>query len=243
MELQGRTALVTGGTSGIGLATARLLARSGAEVVISGRDVRRGEDAARSAQEDGAVRFVAGDLADLESVAELARETGAVDILVNNAGAFPTALTVEQSVADYQRIFDTNVRGAYFLVAALVPNMLAKKAGSIVNVTTLAAHKAFASTSAYSASKAALDALTRTWAVEFADGGVRVNSVAPGPTRTEGVLAELGPDGNEGFAKQLGLIRTAQPSEIAEAIVFLASPRASYINGATLHVDAGGNVF
>jgi len=243
VELQGQTALVTGGTSGIGLATARLLARAGAEVVISGRDVRRGADAARELQADGAVRFVRADLADLESVAELARESGSVDILINNAGAFPTALTVEQSVADYERIFDTNVRGAYFLVAALAPGMLAKGAGSIVNVTTLAAHKAFATTSAYSASKAALDALTRTWAVEFAEGGVRVNSVAPGPTRTEGVLAEWGPEGNEGMAKALGLARTAQASEIAEAIYFLASPRASYVNGTTLHVDAGGRAF
>ncbi len=243
MELQGKTALVTGGTSEIGLATARLLARGGAEVVISGRDVRRGEGAADSAQADGSVRFVPADLADLESVAELGRQSGPVDILVNNAGAFPTALTVEQNVADYERIFDTNVRGAYFLVATLVPHMLAKGAGSIVNVTTLAAHKAFAATSAYSASKAALASLTRTWAAEFAEGGVRVNSVAPGPTRTEGVLAAWGPEGNEGMAKELGLARTADASEIAEAIYFLASPRASYINGTTLHVDAGGRVF
>ncbi|MFF1817330.1 SDR family NAD(P)-dependent oxidoreductase [Kribbella sp. NPDC058245] len=239
MELQGKTALVTGGTSGIGLATARLLAKAGAEVIISGRDGRRGEEAARSAQ----ARFVPADLADLESVAELSRQSGPVDILVNNAGAFPTAMTVEQSVADYERIFDTNVRGAFFLVAALVPHMLAQGAGSIVNVTSLAAHKAFAGTSAYSASKAALGSLTRTWAAEFAEGGVRVNSVAPGPTRTEGVVAELGPDGNEGFAKQLGLQRTAQSAEMAEAIYFLASPRASYVNGTTLHVDAGGNIF
>jgi len=239
MELQGQKALVTGGTSGIGLATARLLAKAGAEVIVSGRDVRRGEEAARSVR----ARFVRADLAELESVTELAQEAGPVDILVNNAGAFPTAPTVEQSVADYQRTFDTNVRGPYFLVAALVPHMVAKGNGSIVNVTTLSAHKAFAGTSAYSASKAALDSLTRTWAVEFAAGGVRVNSVAPGPTRTEGVLAEWGPEGNEGFAKQLGLSRTARPEEIAEAICFLASPRASYINGTTLHVDAGGNVF
>ncbi|TDD42653.1 SDR family oxidoreductase [Kribbella antibiotica] len=240
MELQGKKALVTGGTSGIGLATARLLAGAGAEVIISGRNVERGEKAAR---DHDAVRFMAADLSDLESVAELARQSGPVDILVNNAGAFPTALTVDQSVADYARIFDTNVRGAYFLVAALVPHMLAKGEGSIVNVTTLAAHRAFATTSAYSASKAALASLTRTWAVEFAEGGVRVNSVAPGPTRTEGVLAEWGPDGNEGMAKALGLQRTADPREIAEAIYFLASPRASYINGTTIHVDAGGAAF
>ncbi|MFD5702234.1 SDR family NAD(P)-dependent oxidoreductase [Streptomyces lasiicapitis] len=243
MELQGKTALVTGGTSGIGLAAARLLARAGAEVVISGRDVQRGKNAVHAAQEDGVVRFIPADLGDLDSVAELARQSGPVDILINNAGTFPTSLTVEQSVADYERIFDTNVRGAYFLVAALVPHMLAKGEGSIVNVTSLAAFKGFPAASAYSASKAALTSLTRTWAKEFADGGVRVNSVAPGPTRTEGVLAEWGEEGNEGVAKELGIQRTADAREIAEAIHFLASPRAAYITGTTLHVDAGGTAF
>ncbi|MEO3793003.1 SDR family oxidoreductase [Nonomuraea sp. B10E15] len=239
--MQGKTALVTGGTSGIGLATARLLARAGAEVVITGRDVQRGENAVHAAREDGAVRFVAADMADLDAVAALGRQSGPVDILVNNAAAFPSSLTVEQSVSGYERIFDTNVRGAYFLVAALVPAMMEKGEGSIVNVTSLAATRAFAGASVYSASKAALAALTRTWALEFADGGVRVNSVSPGPTRTEGVLAEYGPEGNEGLAKSMG-IRTASSQEIAEAIYFLASPRAGYITGTTLHVDAGGAV-
>ncbi|AQZ68239.1 3-oxoacyl-[acyl-carrier protein] reductase [[Actinomadura] parvosata subsp. kistnae] len=243
MELRGKTALVTGGTSGIGLATARLLARAGADVVITGRDARRGKDAVHATREDGEVRFVPSDLADLDSVAELSRSSGPVDILVNNAGAFPAALTLEQSVAGYDRVFNTNVRGPYFLVAALVPHMIERGGGSIVNVTTLAAHRGFSGASAYSASKAALASLTRTWALEFADGGVRVNSVAPGPTRTEGVLAEWGEEGNEGVARDLGLTRTAAPSEIAEAILFLASPRASYITGTTLHVDAGGTAF
>jgi NAD(P)-dependent dehydrogenase (short-subunit alcohol dehydrogenase family) len=242
MELQGKTALVTGGTSGIGLAAARLLARADADVVITGRDVQRGKNAVQAAQEDGVVRFVPADVADLDSVAELGRQSGPVDILVNNAGAFPASLTVEQSVEGYERIFDTNVRGAYFLVATLVPHMLEKGEGRIVNVTTLAAFKGFPGTSAYSASKAALASLTRTWAAEFADGGVRVNSVAPGPTRTEGVLAEFGEEGNEGVARSLGIKRTAGAPEIAEAICFLASPRASYITGTTIHVDLGGAV-
>lgn len=243
MELQGKTALVTGGTSGIGLATARLLAREGADVVISGRNAERGEKAARAAQEDGAVRYLRADSADLDSVARLARESGPVDILVNSAGAFPASPTVEQSVEDYERVFNTNVRGVYFLVAALVPHMLAAGGGSIVNVTSLAAFKAFPGTSVYGATKAAVASLTRTWAAEFADGGVRVNCISPGPTRTAGVLAEFGEQGNEGVAESLGLKRTADAREMAEAICFLASPRAGYINGTTLHVDAGGSVF
>ena len=243
MEFHGKTALVTGGTSGIGLATARLLAREGADVVISGRDPERGEKAERVAREDGSVRYVQADMADLESVAELARRSGPVDVLVNNAGVFPVAPALDQSVEGYEEVFAVNVRGPYFLVAALVPDMLAKGGGAIVNVSTLAAHRGFAGASVYGASKAALEALTRAWAKEFGDGGVRVNSVSPGPVRTEGVVAAYGDEGNEPVARALGIPRTAEPRELAEAICFLASPRAGYVNGTTLHVDAGGAVF
>ena len=239
MELQGKTALVTGGTAGIGLETTRLLARAGADVVITGRDVERGKRALDDIQEAGTVRFVQADLSDLDSVAELARQSGPVDILVNNAGAFPTALTVEQSVETFERIFDTNVRGAYFLVAQLVPHMLEKGEGAIVNVTTVAAFKGFPGASVYSASKSAMSSLTRTWAAEFAAGGVRVNSVAPGPTRTEGVLVEWG-ESIEDVAQGTAMKRTAKAHEIAEAIYFLLTPRASYITGSTVHVDGGG---
>ncbi|MEV4568595.1 SDR family oxidoreductase [Nonomuraea sp. NPDC049419] len=243
MELQGKIALVTGGTSGIGLATARRLAREGAEVVISGRDGRRGKDAERAAQEDGSIRYVPADMADLGSVAELARQSGPVDILVNNAGIFPTAATLDQTPEGYEEIFATNVRGPFFLVAALVPHMLAKGEGSIVNISTLAAHRGFAGASVYGASKAALEALTRAWAKEFGDGGVRVNAVSPGPVRTEGVVAAYGEEGNEPVARGLGIPRTARPEELAEAIYFLASPRAGFVNGTTFFVDLGGGVF
>lgn len=237
MELANQTALVTGGTAGIGLACARLLAREGAAVVITGRDPVRGTQAA--ADIGGDVEFVRADLADLESVKTLVREAGDVDIIVNNAASFPSALTIEQDITSFEAIFDTNVRGAYSLVAQLVPGMLARGHGSIVNVTSLVASKGVPSASGYSASKAALESLTRTWAVEFGSHGVRVNSVAPGPTRTEGVAAEWG-ETNEELGRALPLGRTASPTEIAEAVLFLASPRASFITGSTLHVDGGG---
>lgn len=236
-ELTGHTALVTGGTAGIGLESARSLARAGAAVTITGRNVERGEKAL--AELGMGVQFVAADLADLESVRSLARQCGDVDILVNNAASFPGASTVEQDVASFERTFDTNVRGAYFLVASLVPGMLSRRSGSIVNVTSMVAFKGVAGASTYSASKAALESLTRTWAAEFGSHGVRVNSVAPGPTATEGVLAEWG-DTNEALGRALPLGRTADPREIAEAVLFLASPRSSFITGSTLHADGGG---
>jgi NAD(P)-dependent dehydrogenase (short-subunit alcohol dehydrogenase family) len=237
VELVDHKALITGGTAGIGFQAARLMAAEGAEVVLSGRDQQRGEAAAERI--GGAARFVRADLADLESVQSLVAQSGDVDIVVNNAASFPGALTVDQDVASFESIFDTNVRGAYFLVAGLVPGMLERGRGSIVNVTSMVAFKGVAGASGYSASKAALESLTRTWAAEFGKHGVRVNSVAPGPTRTEGVAAEWG-ETNEELGRALPLGRTAYAAEIAEAVLFLASPRSSFITGSTLHADGGG---
>lgn len=238
MELIDHTAVVTGGTAGIGLEAARLLASEGATVIISGRDPVRGELAVQAIGPNA--RFVQTDMADAESVQALVQQCGEVDIIVNNAASFPSALTVDQDMPSFETMFDTNVRGAYFLVAGLVPGMLERGRGSIVNITTMVAAKGVAGASGYSASKAALESLTRTWAAEFGASGVRVNSVAPGPTRTPGVAAEWG-EVNEELGKALPLGRTAHPAEIAEAVLFLSSPRASFITGSTLHVDGGGS--
>ncbi|MGU3498504.1 SDR family NAD(P)-dependent oxidoreductase [Mycobacterium sp. C31M] len=237
MDLKNKTALITGGTAGIGLATARLFAEAGATVLIAGRDRIRGESAA--ADIGGDVRFLPVDMGDLESVAELVRASGDVDILVNNAARFPGAATVDQDVASFESTFDTNVRGLYFLVAGLVPSMLARGAGSIINVTSLVASKGVPGASVYSASKAAVESLTRTWAAEFGPRGVRVNTVAPGPTDTEGVYAEWG-DTNAELGRALPMGRTAAPAEIAQAVLFLASPSSSFVTGLTLHADGGG---
>lgn len=238
-ELHGRTALITGGTSGIGLETARLFVREGANVIVSGRSAERGARAVADLPNGpGTVRFVAADLENLDSVSILAEQAGPVDILVNNASVFPAAPTVEQSIAAFQQMFDINVRGTYFLTASLIPAMLDRGKGSIVNVSSGSASMGVPGVSGYSATKAALESLTRTWAAEFSPHGLRVNSIAPGPTVTEGVLAEMG-DVSAELAGSLPLRRTARPSEIAEAIFFLASPRSSYVTGANLAVDGG----
>ncbi|MFF0040254.1 SDR family NAD(P)-dependent oxidoreductase [Streptomyces mirabilis] len=165
MEFRDRKALVTGGATGIGFATARLLAREGAEVVIAGRSEEAGAKAA--AVLGGRARFLQADLRDPESVRRLVEEASDVDVLVNNAGAFPFAPTAEQGLNAFQQLFETNVQGPFFLTAALAQKMAARGGGSIVNVTTIAAQRGIPGTAAYGSTKAAVESLTRTWAVEF----------------------------------------------------------------------------
>lgn len=239
MQLEDRVALITGSTSGIGAETARLFASEGAEVVVTGRQRDRGEQVVREiCDAGGRARFIDADLTDRASIRRVAEEAGEVDILVNNAAAFPMGRTVEQDADSFDRAIEANLRAPYFLTAALVPGMLARGRGSIVNVSTMAAKIGMPGLSVYGATKAALESLTRTWAAEFAGSGVRVNGVSPGPTATDGVIARWG-NSLDDLGRTTLLSRTAAPSEIAQAILFLASDRSSYITGATLAADGG----
>jgi NAD(P)-dependent dehydrogenase (short-subunit alcohol dehydrogenase family) len=233
------TALVTGSTSGIGAVTAALLAAEKYDVIVSGRDSRRGDAVvAQIVSEGGIARFLAADLADLDSVRHLAHEAGDVDVLINNAGVFPGAPMVGQDVASFEQAFDVNVRAPYFLTAALVPGMVARGAGSIVNVSTMAASVGMPGLSTYGATKAALESLTRTWAAELGGSGIRVNAVAPGPTATD-AFAAMGPENTGPIAASTILKRAAAPDEIARVIVFVATEAGSYLTGATIAADAG----
>jgi NAD(P)-dependent dehydrogenase (short-subunit alcohol dehydrogenase family) len=240
MDLSGKTALVTGATSGIGRAIALELARDGAAVIVSGRDAGRGAEVVAAIEADGGeARFVAADLGDLESVARLAEAAAEADVLVNNAGAMGFGPTAEQDVAGFQSMFDVNVRGTFFLTAALAPKMAARGGGSIVNVTTMAAEIGLAGAAAYGASKAAVASFTRSWAVEFAGNNIRVNAVSPGPTTTEGAQALMGTEGIGQLGSTVLLDRPAAVEEIARVVAFVASPGASYITGAILAADGG----
>jgi NAD(P)-dependent dehydrogenase (short-subunit alcohol dehydrogenase family) len=233
------TALVTGSTGGIGAAAAALLAAEGYEVVVSGRDAERGNVVVKQINADGGnARFVAADLLDLDSLRTLAEAAGPVEVLVNNAGMFPGAPLVSQDVESFDAAFALNVRAPYFLSAALVPGMIERGRGSIVNVSTMAASVGMPGLSAYGATKAALESLTRTWAAELGAHGIRVNAVAPGPTGTEMFLS-MPADARSAVAASTILGRMADPQEIARVIAFVATDAGSYLTGATIAADAG----
>jgi NAD(P)-dependent dehydrogenase (short-subunit alcohol dehydrogenase family) len=237
-ELGGKTALVTGGTSGIGQATAAALARAGAHVMVSGRSAERGAAVVEAiAAEGGKAEFVRADLASAKDVRALAARAAGVDILVNNAGVFPAGPTHELPESAFDETFAVNVKAPFYLTATIAPRMAARGSGTIINITTMVAEFGMPGLSAYGASKAATALLTKAWAAEYGPRGVRVNAVAPGPTLTRGTEG-MG-DGFAAIVSTIPLGRAAQPEEIAEAVLFLASGRASYVNGAVIPVDGG----
>jgi NAD(P)-dependent dehydrogenase (short-subunit alcohol dehydrogenase family) len=241
-ELTGTSALVTGGTSGIGRATAVAIAGLGAHVALSGRDEVRGNRVVREiVAAGGRAEFLAADLRDgaaTRSLAERATERlGQVDVLVNNAGIFPFGPTERTTEAEFDSVFALNVKAPYFLVAQLAPEMAKRGRGAIINVTTMVAERGAAGMGLYGASKAALVLLTKAWAAEYGPHGVRVNAVSPGPTRTEGTAA-MGENLDQ-LVAAVPAGRPGLPEEIAEVIVFLATDRSSFVHGAIVPVDGG----
>ncbi len=236
-NLEGQRALVTGATSGIGRAVALQLARDGAEVLVHGRDVARG---AATVEEittaGGKASFVAADLGDAADVARLASEVGEVDILINNAGISLFGPTAEFEVSAFDKMFASNVRAPFFLVAAFAPGMAARGHGNIVNLSSMAGGVGLVGGAAYGATKASLEAMTRAWAAEYSASGVRVNAIAPGPVYTP---TPSGPEFIAALGETTPMRRASQPEEIAEVVGFLASTRASYVTGTTVAVDGG----
>ncbi|ARF53173.1 SDR family NAD(P)-dependent oxidoreductase [Streptomyces gilvosporeus] len=241
-SFRGKVALVTGATSGIGAAAAEMLAERGAHVLVAGRDRGRGEAVVGAIRESGGTaEFFAADLLKAGSVRQLARDAvergGQVDILVNSAGLYPFGPTERTPESDVDAVYALNVKAPFYLVAELAPTMAERGSGAIVNLSTMAAALGISGSALYGSSKAAVNLLTKAWAAEYGPRGVRVNAVQPGPTRTEGT-AGMGDD-LDALASQAPAGRPASPREVAEAIAYLASDAASFVQGAVLPVDGG----
>jgi NAD(P)-dependent dehydrogenase (short-subunit alcohol dehydrogenase family) len=243
-RLNGRTALVTGSTSGIGRAIAKALAAEGAHVAVSGRDAARGEEAvAEIRAAGGAADFVAADIGASGAAArDLAAEAqrvlgGHVDILVNNAGIFPNGPTADLDDASIEALLAVNIRAPHALVAVLAPAMAARGGGTIVNIGSWIAGIGLGGVALYGATKATLEQLSRSWAAEYGPAGVRVNAISPGVTLTEGTAGNR--EMLDAMVARTPARRLGTPEDMAAAVVFLASDDAAFVHGATLAVDGG----
>ena len=243
-KLNGKVALVTGGNSGIGLATAKRFVGEGAYVFIAGR---RQKELDATVKEIGKnVTAVQGDvsnLADLDRLfAQIKKEKGKIDIVFANAGVAKYAPLGKITEELYHSIFDTNVKGLLFTVQKALP--LLRDGGSIILNASIVASKGLASNSVYSATKAAVRSFARTWTTDLKDRRIRVNAVSPGPIDTPGLRellasSEVGKQRKQMISTGVPLGRLGTPHEIAKAVVFLASDDASYITGIELFVDGG----
>src|SRR6201981_2261850 len=235
-RLEGKVAVVTGGNSGIGLATAKRLQKEGARVAISGRSKKTLDEAVRTIGNGVvAVQADVSKLADVDRLyGEVSQKLGKIDVLFVNAGIVKFALLAETSESSYDEQFNINIKGAYFTIQKALP--LLNEGASIILNTSVADSKGTAGTSAYSATKAALRSLARTAAAELAERGIRVNTVAPGPIVTP-IFGRIGlpKEAVDEFAKdvltKVPLKRFGQPEEVAGAVAFLASPDGSDITG------------
>lgn len=244
-QLDGRTALVTGATSGIGLASARRLAAEGAHVFLTGRRQQALDKAVASIGDRATgVRADVANLDDLDRLFAVVAERGGLDILFANAGGGEFAALPDITWQHYADTFNTNVGGTLFTVQKALP--LLTRGASVILTSSNIDTKGAASFSVYAASKAALRSLTRSWAAELVTREIRVNSIAPGPIETPGLTGLAGdPTAAEQLLKSLTagvpMNRLGRPEEIADTVLFLASDASGYMTGAEIYVDGGAS--
>jgi len=242
--LDGKVAIVTGGSRGIGLAIAALLAEDGAAVVVSGRDADRLQRAVKELETQGrtahAVVADAASREDCDRLAAAAKERfGRIDVLVNNAGITRDGLLVRMKDEDWDRVMDVNLRGVFLLTRAVTKAMVRqKRGGRVINITSTAGAMGNAGQANYSAAKAGLIGLTKAAARELAHWSILVNAVAPGLIETD-MAAALPAEAREALLAQVPLKRIGTAREVAEVVRFLAGDGAAYITGQVFHVNGG----
>lgn len=251
MKLKDKVAIITGGSLGIGKATAVLFAKEGAKVVITGRTEKSLEEAAAEARKEGAdVEYLVSDVSNEEDCKKAVDHTvgkyGRLDILFNNAGVLPLGRTHETATEEWDRAFNINVKGTYLMSKYAIPHMIKQGGGTIINNASILGLKAIAGAAAYNSTKGAITQLTRSMALEYAAEGIRVNCICPGTIMTPMVESFLEKTpGVEDFLKGLqpltkSLGRFGNPEEIAHAVLFLCdSENVAYMTGSMLSVDAG----
>ena len=244
MELKGKVALVTGASRGIGRAIALRLAQAGADIaLIYASNGQAAQEAAGQVEALGvralALRADVSDFAQAQAAyAQVKEALGAPDILVNNAGITRDGLAMRMSQADFDRVVQVNLNGAFYLTRAALPDFVRRRSGRIINITSVSGLDGNPGQVNYAASKAGLVGLTKALAREVASRGITVNAVAPGFVDTD-MTAAMNPDTLAQALKLVPMGRAAQPLEIAGAVAFLAGPDAGYITGQVLRVDGG----
>lgn len=243
MRLAEKVAIITGGAGGIGFATAETFAREGARVTIADFDEEVGGEKANELQEKGYdVAFFQVDVSERVSVDEMVQRVldrfGTIDILVNNAGITRDAMLSKMTAADFQKVIDVNLSGVFHCTQAVLPTLVAKGSGAIINTSSVSGVYGNIGQTNYAASKAGVVGMTKTWAKELGRKGITVNAVAPGFIET-GMTATVPDKVIDQMKQQIPLGRLGAPEDIANAYLFLASNEARYVNGITLHVDGG----
>lgn len=241
--LKGKVAVITGGTRGIGFATAKLFLENGAKVAIAGSKQSSVDNALnqlKALNENYEVIGIVPNLPDIESVSEeflkVKEQFGRIDILINNAGISARDSIYNYSAEDFKKIMDLNVTGVFNCTKVVAPIMKAQGGGSIVNTSSVVSLYAQKSGCGYPTSKFAVNGLTKSLARELGPDNIRVNAVAPGVTRTD-MVAALPKEMVDALAKNIPLARVGEPVEVANAFLFLASDMSSYVSGTILSVD------